>query len=153
MKKASLIVCIIEIILTPFYGLFLFNMYKDLVVTNIPYEERPDFNLLFKFFIISMILGTIISIGLLVLARILIAKKRKIPAVILTVIFVSKIGGLLTFFIKYGDEPKPVVQENILGPAPEEETNEVRARNKCPYCGKVVSKFDESCPYCGHKLF
>ena len=37
----------------------------------------------------------------------------------------------------------------------EEEKNntDVRSRNKCPYCGKVVSRYDESCPYCKHKLF
>ena len=157
MKVASLILSIMGIILSPFVGIFYLYTYKDQLTSGLSAEERmeimPGINMVFKFGVYAIIFSTIISIVILIVSRILIAKKRKIPAGILTVIFVSKIGGLLTFFIKYGDEPKPVVQENILGPAPEEETNEVRARNKCPYSGKVVSKFDESCPYCGHKLF
>ena len=159
MKAASLILSIMGIILSPFVGIFYLYTYKDQLTSGLSAEERmeimPGINMVFKFGVYAIIFSTIISIVILIVSRILIAKKRKIPAGILTVIFVSKIGGLLTFFIKYDDDIKPTTDEeqSILGPVEEEETNEVRARNKCPFCGKVVSKFDEFCPHCGHKLF
>ena len=155
MKAASLVVSILETLLVPFFSIFYLYVLKDVSTQGMSYEERQEeikiIDSIIKYQVLIYIVVFVVSVSLLVLARILIAKKHKIPAAIITMIFVSRIGGLLTFFISY-DEDKKIEPENYI-PVEEEETNETRSRNKCPFCGKVVSKFDEFCPHCKHKFF
>ena len=105
MRKAALIISIIELCILPLIYLATYNVCIALLETIPSSEEVPlEFiEFLRNLFIVDTIVSLILGIIFLIVVQILIAKKRKIAAGILTIIFVSKIAGVLTFFIKYDD--------------------------------------------------
>ena len=195
MRKAILIFSFISIPLTIFMCIEIGNEILETLKTLEEERVIPYYNFDKDFFIIiSSIISVVITILFIIIGQGLLSKGKKVTAGILTIIFVSKIAGILMFCIprdqlndskvvegegttsgwtcpecrtrnvlvdvcsKCGytsPEASKAYSEKINQILAEDEKNNTatRARNKCPYCGKVVSKFDESCPYCGHKLF
>ena len=152
MRKAAFIVGLLELLVSPLILWLCYNYYMDMLKITASEPISPEaLEMIRNIYIVACGVAVVLGVTFFVVAQILIANKRKIPAGVLTIIFVSKIAGVLTFFISY-DEDKKIEPENYI-PVEEEETNETRSRNKCPFCGKVVSKFDEFCPHCKHKLF
>lgn len=105
MRKAALIISIIELCISP---LILWGCYNFLIVfyrTIEAHSEMPQetYELMLNSFIVSSVIAVVLGIVFFIVAQILISKKSKIAAGILTIIFVSKIAGVLTFFIKYDD--------------------------------------------------
>lgn len=196
MRKASLIISIITIPVYILYSIYMGNVLEKMVELekergNIP----PDRYFNTVGFVITMsIIICIIVIIVIIASQVLLNKGKKVAAGVLTLLFVSKIAGILMFCLprtQYGDyipnegegttsgwtcpecgtrnvlvdvcskcgytspEASKAYSEKINQILAEDEKNNTatRARNKCPYCSNVVSKFDESCPFCGHKLF
>lgn len=108
MRKAALIISIIELCISPLilWGCynFLRDFYKTLEVNSeVPIEAQESYELILNSFIVTSVILIVLGIVFFIVAQILISKKSKIAAGILTIIFVSKIAGVLTFFIKYDD--------------------------------------------------
>lgn len=109
MRKAALIISIIELCISPLilWGCynFLIDFYRTIEAhSEVPVEAQETYEIYRNLFIVSGVTAVVLGIVFFIVAQILISKKSKIAAGILTIIFVSKIAGVLTFFIKYDNK-------------------------------------------------
>lgn len=108
-------------------------------------EELNNLNLFVNVFTWVVIIFAIIM-GVLML--ILMKNKIIIPAGILSILFLSIIGGvlILTVYRKGVKKNEPVKPE---APKPQEAKKIVDVDNVCPYCDQRIDKNASVCPYCG----
>ena len=108
-------------------------------------EELNNLNLFVNVFTWVVI---IIAIIMGVLMLILMKNKIIIPAGILSILFLSIIGGvlILTVYRKGIKKNEPVKPE---APKPQEAKKIVDVDNVCPYCDQRIDKNASVCPYCG----
>ena len=105
MRKAAFIVGLLELLVSPLILWLCYNYYMDMLKLTASEPISPEaLEMIRNIYIVACGVAVVLGVTFFVVAQILIANKRKIPAGVLTIIFVSKIAGVLTFFIKYDDK-------------------------------------------------
>ena len=112
-------------------------------------EYRADaLNTLNTIINVLTVLVIVIAVIMGIIVIVLMKSKITIPAGVISILFLSIIGGvlILTVYRKEVKKHEPVKPVENRTP---ETKKIVEPDNVCPYCDQVISKTAAVCPYCG----
>ena len=115
-------------------------------------EERADsYNNLRLFTDVSIGFIVFFVLAIWIIVLVLMHNKMVIPAGILSVIFLSIVGGILLLTVYRKELLKKEAAKKAANKveSPKPEIKKVEPDNSCPYCDRVLEKDVIICPYCG----